>query len=202
MHRVKSLLPVFLKNGYFQGINNLTRPCTKIRGGASQINQIQKKIPIQRKAKLLKWKTRPSVGKKVFLEEITNHQIADECLSIFNTNESMVKVQKSKLVQMLNWKEIPDWQLETYTSVVGMGFLWSLAAPSTEDREKNDGSPFTWKDYSSKFFNMICMRHPRVKLLILVYDAYELNVCIKDSEHDRRNTKKPTFVVRKTMSLE
>ena len=46
------------------------------------------------------------------------------------------------------------------------------------------------------------MRHPRVKLLILVYDAYDLDVCIKDSERDRRNTKKHAFVVRKTMSSE
>ena len=54
----------------------------------------------------------------------------------------MVKVQKSKLVQMLNWKETPDWQLQIHISIVGIGFLWRLAAPSTEDREKNDGSPF------------------------------------------------------------
>ena len=43
-----------------------------------------------------------SAEKKMLLEEIINHQIADECLYILNTNRSMVKVQKSKLVQMLN----------------------------------------------------------------------------------------------------
>ena len=72
----------------------------------------------------------------------------------------MVKVQKSKLVQMLNWKETPDWQLQTYISIKDMGFLRRLAAPSTEHRERNGGSPFTCKDYSSKLFNMIRMRHP------------------------------------------
>ena len=61
----------------------------------------------------------------------------------------MVKVQKSKLVQMLNCKEIPDWQLQTYISIVDMGFLWRLAAPSTEDREKSDDSPFTWIAHQS-----------------------------------------------------
>ena len=33
--------------------------------------------------------------KKVSLEEIMNHQITDECLSIFKTNGSIAKVQKS-----------------------------------------------------------------------------------------------------------
>ena len=131
-----------------------------------------------------------SAEKKVSLEEIMNHRITDECLSIFNTNGSMVKVQKSRLVQMLNWKETPDWQLQTYISIVDMGCLWRLAAPSTEDRKKNDAFPFTWKDYSSQLFNTIRMRHPRVDLLILVNDPYDLDVCIKDSEHDRRNAKK------------
>ena len=37
---------------------------------------------------------------------------------------------------MLNWKEIPDWQLQTYISVVDVGFLWRLAAPSTEDKKR------------------------------------------------------------------
>ena len=85
---------------------------------------------------------------------------------------------------MLNYKETLDRQLETYISIVDMVFLWRLAALSTEDREKSDGSLFTWKDYSSKLFNMIRMRHPRIKLLLLVNDAYHLDVCIKDSEHD------------------
>ena len=83
-----------------------------------------------------------------------------------------------------------------------MRFLWRLAAPSTEDREKNDGSPFTWKDYPSKLFKMIRMRHSGIKLLIFVNDPYDLDVCIKYSEDDRRNAKKPTFVVRKTLSSE
>ena len=37
---------------------------------------------------------------------------------------------------------------------------------------------------------MICMRHPRVKLLILVNDSHDLDVCIKHSEHDRCNANK------------
>ena len=34
------------------------------------------------------------------------------------------------------------------------------------------------------------MRHSRVKLLILVNKPNDLDVCIKDSEHNRRNAKK------------
>ena len=45
------------------------------------------------------------------------------------------------------------------------------------------------------------MTHPVVKLLILVNDHFDLDVCIKGSEHDRHNAK-PTFVVRKTLSSE
>ena len=73
-----------------------------------------------------------------------------------------------------------------------MGFLRRLSAPSTEDGEKIDGFPFMWKDYPSKLFNMSGMRHPWVKLLLF----------INDSEHDKHNAKKPTFVVRKTLPSE
>ena len=44
-----------------------------------------------------------SAEKKVSLE--VNHQITEKYLSIFNTNRSMVKFQKSKLVQIFNWKK-------------------------------------------------------------------------------------------------
>ena len=54
-----------------------------------------------------------------------------------------------------------------------------LSALSTEDGEKNDTSPFRWKDYPSKLFNMSRTRHPWVKLLLFVNDHYDLDVCIK-----------------------
>ena len=44
-----------------------------------------------------------SAEKKVSLE--VNHQITEKYLSIFNTNRSMVKFQKSRLVQIFNWKK-------------------------------------------------------------------------------------------------
>ena len=67
-----------------------------------------------------------SLEENMSLDEIMNHRITDECLSIYNINGSMVKVQKSKLVQMLNRKETPGLQLQTYISIVNMGCLWRL----------------------------------------------------------------------------
>ena len=54
----------------------------------------------------------------------------------------MKKVQKSKLIDKLNIQPIGNVQ-EGYIAVVDMGFLWRLATPSVEDREKADGTIFT-----------------------------------------------------------
>ena len=102
---------------------------------------------------------------------------------------------------MLHWRETPEWQLPIYISIVDMGYLWKFAAPSTEDREKNDLFPFTWKGCSSKLFHMIPMRHRRVKLLILVNDPYDLDLCIEDSEHHKHNVKKPYICEKKNIAI-
>ena len=191
--QLEKLVADFFKERIFSRdkVFDATMPRNWRGGFTNQSTSEKSSNPMQNKAVEMEHKVivevvSLSAEKKVSLEEIMNHWFTDECLSIFNTNRSMVKVQRSKLVQMLHWKETPDWQLRTYISI-----LWRFAAPLTEDRERNDGSPFTWKDYSPKLFNMICMRHPRFKLLILVNDSYNLDVCIKDLEHDRCNTKKP-----------
>ena len=31
-----------------------------------------------------------------------------------------------------------------YTAIVDMGFIWRLATPTKEDREKTDGTKYTW----------------------------------------------------------
>ena len=43
---------------------------------------------------------------------------------------------------------------EKYIALVDMCFLWRLATPSAEDREKPDGSVFTWGDYADKLFSI------------------------------------------------
>ena len=87
--------------------------------------------------------------------------MTDECLSIFNVNGVLVKNQKSKLLEMLNFKEtiiLPT--NEDITALVDMGFVWRLATPTSEDREKNDGTNFSWGDYAKKMLSMIVQRHP------------------------------------------
>ena len=43
---------------------------------------------------------------KVTLTDILNHRVTDECLSIFNTNGTMVKTQKSKLLQSFTFSPL------------------------------------------------------------------------------------------------
>lgn len=79
------------------------------------------------------------------LEQVVQHRVTEESLSIFNTNGAMWKVQKSKLQEKLRMTPIPE--PDTYTLIVDMGLIWRLAAPTTEDREKGDGTKYTWGDY-------------------------------------------------------
>ena len=68
-----------------------------------------------------------------------------------------------------------------------MGFMWRVTAPSTCEREKSDGTKYTWADWAKKVFELIVSRHPNADLLVAVNDCYEENVInIKDSEHASR----------------
>ena len=72
------------------------------------------------------------------MAEGTEYCMTDESLPIFNISGTMKKVQKSKLFEKLHTEPmdpVPD----KYTALVDMGFLWRLATPSAEDREKPDG---------------------------------------------------------------
>ena len=73
------------------------------------------------------------------LEDVMQHRVTPECLSIFNANGTFRKSQKSKLLQKLAMPVTPE--PEVYTSVIDMGLIWRLAVPTTEDRDKRDG---TW----------------------------------------------------------
>ena len=78
---------------------------------------------------------------KFTLSQVMEYRVTDECLPIFNINGTMKKVQKSKLIDKLNLQPIANVQ-EGYIAIVDMGFLWRLATPSVEDREKSDGTTF------------------------------------------------------------
>ena len=45
------------------------------------------------------------------------------------------------------------------------------------------------------------MRHHRVKLLILVNDPYDLDLCIEDSEHHKHNVKQPYICEKKNIAI-
>ena len=68
---------------------------------------------------------------KLNLVQIMEYRITEECLSLFNNNGTMVKVQKSKLVEKLNL--IPFQTVDSYIALINMGFIWRLATPSPED---------------------------------------------------------------------
>ena len=66
---------------------------------------------------------------KFTLLQVMDFRVTDECLPIFNINGTMKKVQKSKLLEKMNFQGIeptPD----QYVALVDMGFLWRIATPS------------------------------------------------------------------------
>ena len=122
----------------------------------------------------------------ISLETIMNFRVTDECLSIFDTNGSMVKVQKSKLNEKMCFTPLPYYLLLHSISLIDMGYIWRLCTPTAEDRQKDDETVFTWRDYSKKIFNLITQRHSDAETIVLVNDPYDLEYTVKDCEHDRR----------------
>ena len=123
------------------------------------------------------------------LEDILKHRVTEESLAIFNVNGTMRKCQKSKLIKSLTLNNIS--QPNDYTALVDMGLIWQLATPTTENKEKADGSLYTWEDYADKVFKLILERHPNAKRLILINDTYKAPYSIKDSERLIRSGSKP-----------
>ncbi|KAK4322236.1 hypothetical protein Pmani_007032 [Petrolisthes manimaculis] len=69
--------------------------------------------------------------------------------------------------------------------------IWYLATPSLEDRQRSDGTSFTWKAYASKIFTVITLRHRHASEIVLVNDRYDLPFTIKDSERNLRSGNSP-----------
>ena len=66
-----------------------------------------------------------------------------------------------------------------------MGYLWRIAAPTASERE-NKGK-FTLGDYAEKIFNMRVQQHPHAKEYHLINDHYDVELSIKDAEHQKRD---------------
>ncbi|KAG7171952.1 hypothetical protein Hamer_G000901 [Homarus americanus] len=93
----------------------------------------------------------------------------------------MWKLQKRKLQEKLTMTPIQE--PDTYTSIVDMGLIWRLAAPTTEDREKGDSTKYTWGDYRKKVVRTVLTRRKNAEQIICVNDPYDQRWIIKDSEH-------------------
>ena len=65
-----------------------------------------------------------SFGTDVTLTDILKNRVNDECLAVFSTNGTMVKIQKSKLLQSFLFAPLDFTDLQNYTAVVDMGFFW------------------------------------------------------------------------------
>ena len=67
-----------------------------------------------------------------------------------------------------------------------MGLLWRLPAPCSADREKGEGTVYTWKDYADKAFEIILTRHPSAYMIITVNDYYGNDIIkLKDGKRQK-----------------
>ena len=125
------------------------------------------------------------ISNLVDLTQIMKHRITAECLPIFNVNGTFRKVQKSKLLEKLSLDPVNAPQF--YTALVDVGLIWHLATPTPEDREKRDGTVFTWGDYIDTVICIVLNRHADAQCIIWVNDPYDLPYSIKDNEREMRS---------------
>ena len=111
---------------------------------------------------------------------ISNHLTA-ECLPLFSANGSFRKTHKSKLLEKLTHQLV---YVPSCIALIDMGMIWRFASPTAEDREKGDGTRYTWGDYSQKVVSIILARHVNATKIICVNDPYDHAQSIKDKEHD------------------
>ena len=95
----------------------------------------------------------------------------------------MRKAIKAKLVDcfFLDEANLDD---IAYVCIIDMGYMSRLAALTASDRGKKD--KFTWSDYI-EIFNMIVQQHPHAKENHLINDRCDVELSIKDGEHQNRN---------------
>ena len=113
-------------------------------------------------------------------------ELTDIPLSIFNVNECMRVVVKSKLMDKFTLVRMDDYLVNCERVVIDMGLMWRKGMPSKEDRKKPGGSDYTWNDYATKLFKMISQRHSKGNEFHLINDRYVTEWSVKDSEHKRR----------------
>ena len=73
-------------------------------------------------------------------------------------------------------------------AVVDMGLLWRLSTPSSADREKGDGTGYTWRDYRDKVFETIFREHHSASRIIAAIDYYGNDVInVKGGKRPKRS---------------
>ena len=122
----------------------------------------------------------------ISLPDIMKYRITEECLTLFHVNGTFRKTQKSKILQKLVEQPVT---LTSYTALVDMGMIWRLATPTAEERDKADGSSYTWSDYAGKVGNLITTRHATSTTIICINDPYDCAESIKDDERELRSQK-------------
>ena len=62
-------------------------------------------------------------GNDVTFIDILENRVIDECLAVFNTNMTMVKTQKLKLLQSFVSDSLEFTDLQNYTATIDVGFF-------------------------------------------------------------------------------
>ena len=66
-------------------------------------------------------------GGLVNLSEILQYRIREKSLSGFKANGTFQKVQKSKLIQKLNFMTVDP---RAYVAIVDIGMIWQISTPT------------------------------------------------------------------------
>ena len=70
---------------------------------------------------------------------------------------------------------------EPYVAVVNMDMIWSMAAPTAEDRQMEGGTPY---NYVHNVSSIILARHGDADNIICLNDSYDAAYSTKDDERD------------------
>ena len=67
-----------------------------------------------------------------------------------------------------------------------MDMIWSMATPTAEDGQTEDGTLYKWLDYVHKVSSIILARHGDADRIICMNDRYDAVYSTKDDERDLR----------------
>lgn len=206
VHAPKELIEDF-KSGHEDGEKRLVtlmdeRVYTKIKSIHARMNQMNRKTfvnlsddhhteqDLKGKAAAMEQVALKSVinlverSEAIDLNDLLEHCVVEECTSIFNSNKTYRKINKSQLIQCLKFDAVHV--REPYTALVDMGMVWRMAIPSSENRIRDDDGKLMWSDYAKNVSNIILNRHHNAERIICVNDVYDTQYSIKDDERQLR----------------